>query len=313
MIEVSHLVKTFGRRNPSLAVDDASFSVKGGTVFGLLGPPRAGKTTTLRILSTTLRPTSGTVEIGGMDILADTRKVRELMGFAPDLTGFAGWTTGKAYLEFWGKVSGLPKVDRRKRIRDAVEFLELEENVAESPDTYPVGVAKRLVLAQALLANPQVGLFDEPTRGLSTSEKVSLLEKLRTLRKEGMTIVLTSQALSDVQSLCDRIVVMSEGQTTEVQDMSTLLRKIGQGRHSRIFLEADDITSEATSALEALDGVIEIRTTPTTTIIYVEPGKVSVEAIRQTIEGQGIEVRGLKEAGITLGDVFRAVDSRGES
>ncbi|MEE9174400.1 MAG: ABC transporter ATP-binding protein [Thermoplasmata archaeon] len=313
MIEVRDLVKAFGRRNPSLAVDNASFSVKRGTVFGLLGPANAGKTTTLRILSTTLRPTSGTVEIGGMDILADTRKVRELMGFAPDLTGLAGWATGEAYLRFWGKVSGLPKVERSRRIRDVVNFLELEENIAASPDTYPVGVVKRLVLAQALLTNPQVGIFDEPARGLSASEKVSLAEKLRTLRKEGMTLVLTSQALSDVQSLCDRIVVMSEGRTTEVQEMSTLLRKIGQGRHGRIFLEADDLTSEATSALEALDGVIEIRTTPTTTIIYVEPGRASVEAIRQTIEGQGIVVRSLREAGITLGDVFRALEGGGQS
>ena len=313
MIELRRLTKAYGLRRPTLAVNGVSLSVRKGAIFSLLGPKGAGKTTLIRILATVLRPTSGEVEIGGMDILSHTRKVRELIGFAPDGVGLAGWRSGEDFLNFWGRVDGLKRVDRRRRIREVVDRLELEEELRKSPGTYPVGVVRRLVLAQALLTDPRVVLLDEPMRGLSATEKGLVAQKLITMRKEGMTILMTSESLADVRSPSDLVAIMAEGRTTEVQEMSALIRTIGQGRHARIFLEADDLGSNATSALNSLKGVVEVRSTPTVTVIYVEPGTTGVEAIREVLEREGVRVRRLREAEMTLGDVFRALEGGGRA
>lgn len=313
MIELRRLAKAYGRRHPALAVDDVSFSVGKGKAFGLLGPRGAGKTTLARILATVLRPTSGEVEIGGMNILSQTRQVRELIGFAPDGVDLADWRKGGDFLNFWGRVNGLDGADRRRKIREVTDFLGLGEALMSSPHTYPAGAVRRLVLAQALLTDPQVLILDEPMRGLSAPEKALVAEKLGTVRKGGTTILLTSESLADVRSSSDLVAVMSEGRTTEVHEMSELLRTIGKGRHARIFLETADLSSNATSAIESLKGVVEVRSTSTATVIYVDPGRTGIEALREVLEKEGVQVTRLREAELTLGDVFRALDSRGRS
>lgn len=308
MIEVRDLVKAYGLRQRTVAVDRVSFSVKKATVHGLLGSPGSGKTTILRILATALRPTSGTVEIDGEDVLSNPRKVREVMAFAPDRAEFTDWRSGQNFLRFWGKVSGLPGAARKKRIREIASFLGLEAQIHERPERQLAEVGKKLLLAQALLTNPTVGIFDEPLRGSGHSARAFLVGKLRALRKGGMTIVMSSQFLSEIRPTCDTVTVLSEGRATEAQEVSTLLRRIGQGRHARIFVESDDISSKAIRALRDLKGVVEVRTTPAATVVYVEPGTTDIDSVRETLEREGVSVRGLREAEITLGDVFRALE-----
>lgn len=308
MIEVRELVKEFGYRDTTLAVDNVTLSVEKGAVFGLLGPKGAGKTTTLRILATTLGPTSGSVEIEGRDIRTETGKVRELLGWAPADIDLHGWATGTDYLNFWGRVSGLPRSERRGRTGEILSFLEMDEDATQDPAQLPVGMQRRLNLGQALMTRPEVLILDEPMAGLDPEERSLFLRKLQDLKRQGKTIVLSSQVLSEVQQSSDLVSVMFQGRTTPVQELSALLRKLGEGKHARLFLEAENLTPEVISSLEALDGVTEVRPMATAIVVYLEPGKIDGEGIRATVEANGVKVQGIREAEITLGDVFRAIE-----
>lgn len=306
MIEVRSLVKTFGFRDSTVAVDDVSFSVKKGTIFCLLGPKNAGKTTILRILATTLRQTSGTVEIEGHDSLAETRKVRELIGFMPETTDFHPWSRGSDYLEFWGKVLGMPKTQRRNRASELLAFFEIGDAASEDPNGYSVGLQKRISLAQALLSDPPVLLLDEPMTGLALPERSSLAEKLQYLQTKGKTIFLSSVSLRDVQLVCDVVAVILGGHATPAYEKATLLRRIGEGGNARIFVDLEG-PSEAVSSLGELDGVIDVKSQMAVTIIYVDPGRIGTEEIAEALRTKGVKVKAVREAEITLGDVFRAL------
>ena len=311
MIEVKGLSKTFGWRNAVTAVDDISFRVERGATHGLLGLVNAGKTTTMRMLATTLRPTAGTVSIDGFDTVRQTREVRKKIGYMPETTDFTPWSSGPNYLRFWARVTGLSGSGEKARIAELTEFLGIAEDREGSPATYTAGHQKRLVLAQALYADPQVLLLDEPLTGISGEERAFLLGKLEDLKRRGKTIVMASPQLSEVQDLSDRVTVLLEGRATDPFPTADLLRQVGEGRHARIFVTADDLSAGALTALKRLKGVVEVKPTSSVTIVYVDPGRVTVGLVRDTLDAEGEGAASVEAAEITLGDVFRAIVKEG--
>lgn len=311
MIEVEGLSKTFGWRHPVTAVDKISFRVRQGYMHALLGPPNAGKTTTLRMLATTLRPTAGFARIAGFDTVERPRKAREKLGYMPETTNFATWSSGLDYLRFWARVTGLSGSQEKARITELTEFLDIPEDQEGNPTGYTVGHQKRLVLAQALFSDPEILLLDEPLTGIGGEDRRFFLRKLQELRKRGKTLVLASSNMVDVQSISDQVSVLLEGQATEPFARADLLRQVGEGRHARIFVKADDLSSGALAALKRLNGVIEVRSTSTIIVIYVDPGRVDVPRVRETLEAKGETAALVEAAEITLGDVFRAMVREG--
>lgn len=309
MIEVDGLVKTYGFRQTTLALDHLSFSVPPKAHFGILGVDGAGKSTLLRILATVERPTEGTIRIGGHNVLEKPTEVRKLLGYMPQALDLRGWTSGSAYLHFWARVSGMPSESQQDRIRAVVDFLGIGGEIEGHPTMYTVDVERRINLAQALLTDPEVLLLDEPLRGLAEAARRFLTERLDRLGQDGKTIVLSSPLLADVRATCDQVAVMSEGRLTRLFGMNELLVKIGQGKDARIFLDIDALPPAAVAALKSLKGVVEVKTAPTATIVYVTPAEVDLEAIRRTLEAQGVQVRGMREAQLGLGDVFSALNA----
>ncbi|MDX1534029.1 MAG: ABC transporter ATP-binding protein [Thermoplasmata archaeon] len=311
MIEVEGLSKSFGWRNPVAAVSDISFHVDNGSIFGLLGPVNAGKTTLMRILATALKPSSGTVRIGGFDTMAQTREVRELIGYMPETMDFSTWGSGPDYLRFWARVTGLSGAGEKARIAELSDFLQIPEGLKGNPETYTVGVQKRLMLAQALYSDPEVLLLDEPLTGTAGEDRGFLMSRLEDLRRLGKTTVMATPQLSEVQVLSDQVSVLLEGQATEAFPTADLLRQVGEGRHARIFVKAGDLSSDALASVKRLSGVIEVKLTSVATVIYVDPGRVNVDLVRETLEGAGAEDATVEAAEITLGDVFRAIVREG--
>lgn len=311
MIEVEGLTKTFGWRNPVTAVDHISFRVERGSIHGLLGLVNAGKTTTMRMLATALEPTAGTMSIGGFDTVRQTREVRKKIGYMPETIDFAAWSSGSDYLRFWARVTGLSASGEKARIAELTEFLGIAEDSEGSPATYTAGHQKKLGLAQALFADPEVLLLDEPLTGIGGEDRALLLRKLQELKRRGKTMVVASPQLSDVQDLSDQVTVLLEGRATDPFPTADLLRRVGEGMHARIFVKARDLSAGALAALKRLRGVVDVKPKSTITVVYVDPGRVNVGLVRDTLEAEGEGGASVEAAEITLGDVFRAIMKEG--
>jgi ABC-2 type transport system ATP-binding protein len=198
---VDDLVVRFGDVE---AVRGISFGVETGEVFGLLGPNGAGKTTTIRVLTTLLPPTSGRAFVAGHDVVAD--------GYVPQAISIDAALTAAENLEFYGRVTGVPKRERRERIAQAVEAMELGSFLDRLGRTLSGGMLRRLEIATALLNRPQVLFLDEPTVGLDPTARRLVWERLEILREEaGTTLVVTTHQMDEAERQCQRIAIMDLG------------------------------------------------------------------------------------------------------
>ncbi len=237
-IEAEHLVKVFGEQR---AVDDVSFSVPQGSVLGLLGPNGAGKTTTVRMMTTLTRPTSGTARVAGHDVVREPDAVRRSMGLTGQSATVDELLTGRENLRLIGSLYGLSSSYVRRASEELLERFSLTEAADRTAKTYSGGMRRRLDLAVSLVATPPVLFLDEPTTGLDPRSRVELWEVLRTLVRDGTTLLLTTQYLEEADQLADRIVVIDRG--TIIAEGTALELKDRSGKASLVLTvsHADDL------------------------------------------------------------------------
>ncbi len=225
IIEVSHLVKRFGEHR---AVDDISFEVEKGEVFGLLGPNGAGKSTTIKMLTTLLSPTSGKARVNGFDIERQTTAVRHSIGYVPQALSADGNLTGYENLLIFAKLYDLPRITRKARIREVLDYVGLLDAGRQLVRNYSGGMIRRLEVAQSLLHRPQVLFLDEPTVGLDPVARQAIWDHLIQLKAEGeMTILLTTHSMEEADSLCTRIGIMHRGQIAAIGTPAELKATVG--------------------------------------------------------------------------------------
>jgi len=207
------------------AVRGVSFAVAPGEVFGLLGPNGAGKTTTIRVLTTLLPPTSGRALVAGHDVVRDGLAVRREIGYVPQAISVDGALTAAENLEFYGRVTGVPKHERRERIEQAVEAMELGSFLGRLGRTLSGGMLRRLEIATALLNRPRILFLDEPTVGLDPVARGLVWERLEELREDaGTTILVTTHQMDEAERHCDRIAIVDHG-SLAAQGTPTELRR----------------------------------------------------------------------------------------
>ncbi len=313
MIEVRRLSKSFGRDDGTLALNKVSFGVKAGAIFGILGHEGAGRTTLLRILATLIVPTEGKAEIAGLNVISRREEVKRIVGYAPQTLPFHQVMSISDYLAFWGMVDGLPRSERVRRVKDLIEFLDMADAATERVFDSTTYTQRRLSLAQALISEPEVLLIDEPMAALNPTEKESLRGKILDLHKEGKTILLTASMLKDVQPICSDLLILDRGKSTRSYEVAQLLRAIGQSRHARIFVEAENVSSSALSAVKDLPGVVELKQTEVALVVFVTPREDLASEIEQVLESKGAEIKTLRVAEIPLSDVFRTLVKGGGS
>lgn len=204
IIEVKNLVKSYG---DFVAVRDISFDVKEGEIFGLLGPNGAGKSTTLEITETLKPATSGTVVVDGFDIHKDAAEIKKRIGIQLQSSGFYPYLTLIELLEMFGIMYGV-KVDPMEMLKK----FNLEEKAYSLYDSMSGGQKQRFSLATTLINQPKVIFLDEPTTGLDPQARVNLWDVIREINKQGVTIVVTTHYMDEAQQLCDRLVIMDNGQ-----------------------------------------------------------------------------------------------------
>lgn len=208
-MEVKSLVKSFGSIR---ALDGLSFSVNYGEIFGLIGPNGAGKTTALRVISTLLLPTSGEVRVLGENVVDDPDKVRRFITYLPEEAGAYRNLSGLEYLEFMGNFAARNKDDLHKMVEEAAEICGLGDRLKDRTKTYSKGMKRRLLVARALMSKPKLAILDEPTSGLDVlhSYYVRTLIK-RYVQERGITVLLSSHNMLEVEHLCDRVALLNKG------------------------------------------------------------------------------------------------------
>ncbi len=208
------------------AVGGVSFAVAPGEVFGLLGPNGAGKTTTIRVLTTLLAPTEGRALVAGHDVRADSLAVRACIGYIPQAISVDGALTAWENLDFYGRVTGVPRRERRERIAEVIETMELSHMLDRLARTLSGGMLRRLEIASALLNRPRVLFLDEPTVGLDPNARAMVWERLRALREQsGTTILVTTHLMEEAERHCDRLGVIDQGRLIEQGEPSELIER----------------------------------------------------------------------------------------
>ncbi|HMM19168.1 MAG TPA: ATP-binding cassette domain-containing protein [Selenomonadales bacterium] len=224
-VEVRNLSKRFGDVQ---AVDDISFEVFGGECFGLLGPNGAGKSTTIKMMIALLNSDEGEVVIAGHPLSREPMRVRESIGYVPQMLSVDGVLTGYENLLIFGKLYGLRQAVREERIWEILKLIGLEEVAQRQVKTYSGGMIRRLEIGQAILHRPKVLFLDEPTVGLDPVARKAVWEHLETLRSHyRMTVLLTTHYMEEAEALCARIAIMNQGSIAALGTVQQLRDAMG--------------------------------------------------------------------------------------
>ncbi len=296
-VEVENLSKTFpgGIR----AVDEVSFRVYEGEIFGFLGPNGAGKSTIMMILTTLLKPSSGKAFINGINVSANPQQVRMNIGYVSQELSVDDMLTGRENLWLQGGFYGIPAEERKARIAEVLHLVGLEERKNSKVETYSGGMKKRLDIAAGLLHRPRILFLDEPTLGLDIQTRSEIWRYISGLRqKEGMTIFLTTHYMEEADRICDRIGIIDHGRLLTVESPSNLKKEMG-GDLIRFTLNSEMGDAQTERALERLRSIPAIRK-----IVEVDGGKGEYSAL--TASGEEtlpLFFAALQETGSSVGRV----------
>jgi ABC-2 type transport system ATP-binding protein len=300
-VRAETLVKTFGSTR---ALDGIDFEIPTGTVLGLLGPNGAGKTTAVRILTTLLRPDSGRAWVAGHDVVAEPQKVREAIGLSGQYAAVDENLTGFENLYMVGRLYGMNKSDARARADALINRFRLTDAAARPAKTYSGGMRRRLDLAGALVAEPQVVLLDEPTTGLDPRGRLDTWEVIGELVADGATVLLTTQYLEEADQLADTILVIDHGRVIASGTADQLKGEVGGERLEIVVAEASETDTAARVLAEVGSGEPTIDQHGRRVQVVVEAGAKSlIEALRR-LDVEGVTVLDVGLHRPTLDDVF---------
>jgi daunorubicin resistance ABC transporter ATP-binding subunit len=304
-IEVTRLCKSFGQVT---ALNGLSFDVPAGSVFGLLGPNGSGKTTTVSILSTALRPDGGEATVLGLDVVADAAQVRQVIGFAGQSAAVDANLTGRENLTLIGRLSRVGRREARVRAAELLARFGLSAAADRPARTYSGGMRRRLDVAAALLHRPPVLFLDEPTTGLDPESRAALWESVRDLARSGTTVLLTTQYLDEADALADRIVVIESGRVADTGTPAELKARFGTVVFQLGF--ADAAVAESAARLLAAAGYRPERD-GTGLRVTSDSGSGAVTAVLRTLDGSVPDPVSVSVHEPTLDDVFRILTSQG--
>jgi ABC-2 type transport system ATP-binding protein len=303
-IETIKLRKTYGTL---AAVDDLTFQVYAGEVFGLLGPNGAGKSTTLRILITLLRPTSGQAIVLGHDVARDADRVRRLIGYVPQERAIDRFLTGREHLLLLADLYHLPKDEAQRRIPELLKLVDLEARADLPAKTYSGGMKRKLDIACGLLPNPKVLFLDEPTLGLDVQSRLRIWDYVRQLKARGITIVMTTNYLDEADQLCDRLAILDGGRIRALGSPSELKAGLGGDIVSLTIGTADAGRIEAlATALRALPMVRAVTAKPAGLDIRVESSEKALPAVLEAANRTSCRLELVDYHRPRLDDVFVA-------
>lgn len=297
-IRFDNLKKTYQERgNRKEALKGISFEVPQGEIFGFLGPNGAGKTTAMHILLDFIFASGGTAEIFGMNS-RDARS-RERVGFLPEIFNFDGFLRGREFLQLFGRLGNADAAAVNKRIPELLEFLDMPNTGEVRIRNYSKGMTQKIGLAQALIADPQLLVLDEPTSGMDPIAKARVKQLLLKLRGEGKTIFLSTHILSDIEDVADRVAIIDNGELLAVDKLSTLLSS-GEAAYKITFRQAGEALVTALRARVVVEGDSEAS-------VAVCASREDKDFALGTILSNGGDIIGVRQSGSSLLNKFLAL------
>lgn len=254
MIKVAGLVKSYG---PIEALRGINFSVADGEIVGLLGPNGAGKSTAIKIITGYLQPDGGTVEVDGLDVLSHTREVQARIGYLPENAPLYPDLSVQAYLKMMADLREIPRQDQTERLSEAIYATNLDDHLTRPIGQLSKGYRQRVGLAQAILHQPRLLILDEPTVGLDPTQIIEIRHLIRRLARHS-TILFSSHILSEVEAVCDRVIILMNGQIRA----DARLAELSASANALLVLQRE--TAGVDQALKQLAGVIEVELSQTT-------------------------------------------------
>ena len=299
-IEVDHLVKKFGEL---VAVNDISFTVADGEIFGLLGPNGAGKTTLIRMMTTLTPPTSGTARIGGHDIVKDPDGVRQVLGVIPQAFTSDPELTARENMLIHAKLYGVPANRRETLINELLESVDLLKFRDALVRTFSGGMRRRLEIARGLVHSPKILFLDEPTTGLDPVSRTNVWEMIRGLReKSQLTILITTHYMDEADKLCERIAIVDHGKLA-VLDTPTKLKDSIPGADV-VEAEFDNAPADWIEQLKKLAEVASVTQRDGVVHFSSHDGPATVAALIDYARSRKVTIRRVTVQSTTLDDVF---------
>ena len=301
-IKVDSLSKYFQK---SKAVDNISFQIEQGEIFGFLGPNGAGKSTTMMILTTLLKPTSGNASVQGFDVVTQAKKVRENIGFVQQEIGVDEYLTGRENLIFQSRISQMPKEKVNSRIDEVISLVELEEKQNEAAITYSGGMRKRLDIACGLIHRPKVLFLDEPTVGLDIQTRRKIWEYIRKIHKEfEMTLFVSTHYMEEADKLCDRVGIIDYGKIQVIDTPETMKNAMGSDMISFSLIDGIAKQDELINRIQQIEFVNQVTRKQGEIIIKSSQCSEVIPKIFQTTSEMNVEIDSLSLNKPTLDDVF---------
>ena len=301
-IEVDSLTKKFGDFK---AIDNISFDVDEGEIFGFLGPNGAGKSTTMMILTTLLKPSSGKVLVGGYDIMSDAKKVREKIGYVQQEISVDEFLTGRENLYLHARINHIPSNLIKSRIDDVLELVELGEKQDHATLTYSGGMRKRLDIANGLLSRPSVLFLDEPTVGLDIQTRRKIWSYIKKIRKDfGMTVFISTHYMEEADELCGRIGIIDFGKIQVIDTPKSMKRAIGNEIISFNLVDGKANQDTLIDQINNIEFVKEVKNKQDSITVFSTNSNEVIPKIFQASTNLNMKINSLTLKQPTLDDVF---------
>ena len=302
-IAASQLVKHFA---PDIkAVDGIDLDIPEGQIFGFLGQNGSGKTTTVRMLTTLIKPTSGSATVDGIGIAKDPSAIRRRVGVALQEVGLDDLQTGRELLNLQARLFGIDSKEAKRRVNDLLEVVTLTDAADRPVKGYSGGMKRRLDLACALVNEPRVVFLDEPTTGLDPVTRETVWQYVQQLNKErGVTFFLTTQYLEEADRLAHDIAIMDAGRIVAKGTPTELKASIGADAITLSFADDDGLLDRAEALLRTFEGSEDVRRVEDSVVLYIRDGASAVASVVRRLDEAGLALAQLRLTHPTLDDVF---------
>ncbi len=300
-IEISNLIKKFGT---TTALDGVSFNINEGEFFGLLGPNGAGKTTLIRILTTLIKPTEGQAKVMGVDVKEMSAEVRKVIGVIPQAMTTDLDLTGYENMDIYARFYSIPKRERKERIEQLLEMVELKERAGELVAAYSGGMRRRLEIARGLIHKPSILILDEPTIGLDPQSRHVVWELLQKFRNEdSLTILMTTHYMDEAEILCSRLAIIDYGKIVAMDTIDALKKQLPQKDVVELSFSGVD-SNKAVEETKKISFVHTAVTSDGTMRVSVDNGAQSIPMLIDLLKKIGAKVSSVILKQQTLEDVF---------
>ncbi|GAP12998.1 daunorubicin resistance ABC transporter ATP-binding subunit [Longilinea arvoryzae] len=307
ILEVQQLVKKYGEKT---AVNGINFEIQEAEIFSLLGPNGAGKTTTISVLSTLYAPTSGDALIGGHSVVREPMAVRKLIGIVPQDLALYEDLTARENLSFWGQMYDLSGKALNARIDQVLDQIGLREHANQRVRTFSGGMKRRVNIGVGLLHQPRLLFMDEPTVGIDPQSRRAILDSVKDLNRQGMTVLYTTHYMEEAQELSDRVGIIDHGDLIALGTQGELTRQVGEYESLQLHLSEMDDADGLAKSLRSLEGVVRADVIDhSITLITPDAERILASAVSRANE-RNIKIRSISIQEPNLEAVFLHLTGR---